>query len=75
MTGGYDLYGNYYPNRMDAENAEMAQCAFIGMQYSQRDHQELANENYELLHRINNLESQVAELLKIIERLEKEFKE
>ena len=27
--GGYDLYGNYYPRMVDAENAEMAQCAAI----------------------------------------------
>jgi hypothetical protein len=26
MAGGYDLYGNYYPNINDALNAEMAQC-------------------------------------------------
>jgi hypothetical protein len=26
MKGGFDLYGNYYPNEMDAINAEMAQC-------------------------------------------------
>ena len=26
MRGGYDLYGNYYPNENDAINAEMAQC-------------------------------------------------
>ena len=26
MRGGYDLYGNYYPNANDALNAEMAQC-------------------------------------------------
>ena len=26
MRGGYDLYGNYYPNENDAINAEMSQC-------------------------------------------------
>lgn len=26
MSGGYDLYGNYYPNRNDACAAEIAQC-------------------------------------------------
>jgi archaellum component FlaC len=26
MKGGFDLYGNYYPNADDALNAEMAQC-------------------------------------------------
>ena len=26
MTGGYDLYGHYYPNINDANMAEMSQC-------------------------------------------------
>ena len=30
MRGGYDLYGNYYPNANEALNAEMAQCNEIG---------------------------------------------
>lgn len=29
MNGGFDLYGQYYPSRRDAENAELAQCAEI----------------------------------------------
>ena len=36
MRGGYDLYGNYYPNLNDAMNAEMAQCNEIDNRYNQK---------------------------------------
>ena len=36
MRGGYDLYGNYYPNLNDAINAEMAQCNEIDNRINQR---------------------------------------
>ena len=33
--GGYDLYGNYYPNINDALNAEMSQCNEIDNRFNQ----------------------------------------
>ena len=41
MRGGYDLYGNYYPNLNDAMNAEMAQCNEIDNRYNQKKIKEL----------------------------------
>ena len=41
MRGGYDLYGNYYPNLNDAMNAEMAQCNEIDNRINQRKIKEL----------------------------------
>ena len=41
MKGGYDLYGNYYPNLNDAMNAEMAQCNEIDNRINQRKIEEL----------------------------------
>lgn len=37
----YDLYGRGYPNRRDAENAEMAQCAAIDADLAYRKIEEL----------------------------------
>lgn len=37
MKGGYDLHGNYYPNKEDAINAEMAQCAEIGARHDRQE--------------------------------------
>lgn len=37
----YDLYGTYYANRRDAENAEMAQCAAIDADIARRRIDEL----------------------------------
>ena len=34
--GGYDLYGQYYPNINDAINAEMAQCNEIDNMHNQK---------------------------------------
>ena len=36
MRGGYDLYGNYYPNLQDAIDAEMDQIAEINARRVQR---------------------------------------
>lgn len=36
MRGGFDLYGNYYPNANDALNAEMAQCNEIDNRINQK---------------------------------------
>ena len=33
----YDLYGTYYASAIDAENAEMAQCAAIDADISMRE--------------------------------------
>lgn len=36
MRGGFDLYGNYYPNLNDAMNAEMVQCNEIDNRINQK---------------------------------------
>lgn len=44
--GAYDLYGQYYPSRRDAENAEMAQCAAIDANLAYQQQQKLEQEMY-----------------------------
>ena len=46
MRGGYDLYGNYYPNLNDAMNAEMAQCNEIDNRYNQKKKLKNLKQNY-----------------------------
>ena len=36
----YDLYGTYYARRIDAENAEMAQCAAIDLDIAKQEMKE-----------------------------------
>jgi hypothetical protein len=66
----YDLYGNYYARRIDAENAEMAQCAAIDYDIAQQEmkkqyeRQQLEEYNiWQYIHmleeRITNLEAQL----------------
>lgn len=42
MKGGFDLYGNYYPNLQDALDAEMEQIAEIDARHV--DHQRMEYE-------------------------------
>lgn len=69
MRGGYDLYGNYYPNLNDAMNAEMAQCNEIDNRINQRKIKELESKlqqpNYEewvLWQKIEELELRIKQL-------------
>lgn len=66
----YDLYGTYYARRIDAENAEMAQCAANDLEITKQEMQQ-GNERqqreehniWQYIHmleeRITNLESQL----------------
>ena len=54
--GGYDLYGRYYSNQADAENAEMAQCAQIDSGLNAQEFQKLWYEIQRLNSRIESLE-------------------
>ena len=65
--GGYDLYGNYYKNEIDAINAEIAQCNEI-------DNRIIKNKNEELEYRISELETYVSYLENRISELEKLLK-
>ena len=47
MRGGYDLYGNYYPNAYDALNAEMAQCNEIDNRLNREKIDELERKLHE----------------------------
>ena len=47
MRGGYDLYGNYYPNANDALNAEMAQCNEIDNRLNREKIDELGRKLHE----------------------------
>ena len=69
MRGGYDLYGNYYPNINDAMNAEMAQCNEIDNRINQRKIQELERQvqqpsydEYVLWTKIEELEQRIQQL-------------
>ena len=44
MRGGYDLYGNYYPNLQDAINAEMEQIAEIDARNIERQRMQYEDE-------------------------------
>jgi len=75
----YDLYGNSYKTRIEAENAEMAQCAAIDADLAYRKVQELESKLYakqqdqaresDPEYRIHTLEQQVAHLFAVIENL------
>ena len=74
MRGGYDLYGNYYPNLNDAMNAEMSQCNEIDNRFNQKKinelerklHEQQRPSNEEEIHylweKINQLEERIAVL-------------
>jgi polyhydroxyalkanoate synthesis regulator phasin len=47
MRGGYDLYGNYYPNGNDAINAEMSQCNEIDNRFNKKKINELERKLHE----------------------------
>ena len=47
MRGGYDLYGNYYPDVNDALNAEMAQCNEIDNRLNRKKIDELRKKLHE----------------------------
>lgn len=47
MRGGYDLYGNYYPDVNDALNAEMTQCNEIDNRLNRKKIDELERKLHE----------------------------
>ena len=47
MRGGYDLYGNYYPDVNDALNAEMAQCNEIDNRLNRKKMDDLERKLHE----------------------------
>jgi hypothetical protein len=68
--GNFDLYGNSYRTRLEAENAEMAQCAEIDARLAQQEvaqlHQEQRRSEYFLYERINSLEQRLATIEKLL---------
>ena len=77
--GGYDLYGRYYPNMNDAENAEMAQCAAIDADISMREVNKLKRQveqqqpseqaYYDAIQYCQMLEQRIEQLEKLTEHL------
>lgn len=47
MKGGYDLYGNYYPNLQDAIDAEIEQMIEIGWDKQREAHEAKMMAEYE----------------------------
>jgi hypothetical protein len=62
MSGGYDLYGNWYSSEQAALNAELAQCASIDNERLAREQEHIYNLGYEQELRIQQLEATVAQL-------------
>jgi molecular chaperone GrpE (heat shock protein) len=65
MRGGFDLYGNYYPNKNDALRAEMEQVS-ADFELSYRRQQ--SEEKEEIKYKIEVLQMAVMELLPEIRR-------
>lgn len=65
--GGYDLYGNYYPNMNDALNAEMAQCNEIDNRINQ---QKIAELERKLQPQPSNTDEEIHWLWEKIKQLE-----
>lgn len=74
MKGGYDLYGNYYPNINDAMNAEMAQCNEIDNSINRKKIEDLERKSYTQYpsnyEETEHLWSKIGELEKRIKSLE-----
>jgi len=76
MRGGYDLYGNYYPNANDALNAELAQCNEIDNRLNREKMDELERKlheqqrpsNEEEIHWLWEKINQLEERISILER-------
>lgn len=62
----YDLYGTYYASRIDAENAENAQCTAIDVDLARQEIQQLRerqeNEEYDIWQYIYMLEERISKL-------------
>lgn len=71
MRGGFDLYGNYYPNANDALNAEMAQRNEIDNSINQIKLREIEQKIQEP----PDLYFQIQELFARVKALEKEVNE
>ena len=72
MGGGYDLYGNYYPNINDAINAEMVQCNEIENRLNEKKIRELEMRMQE--QQIPSNEEEIHNIWGMIEKLEKRIK-
>ena len=68
MRGGYDLYGNYYPDVNDALNAEMAQCNEIDNRLNRKKMDDLERKLYEQQQQSN--EEEIHYLWQKIQQLE-----
>lgn len=61
MSGGFDLYGNYYPREIDAINAEMAQCAEIDARIANQKLREMEAKMRAMEQKIHELEQKGGE--------------
>ena len=66
MSGGYDLYGNWYKTEQEAMNAEMAQCASVDNARLQQEQEHIYNIGYEQELRIQKLETTITQLEQIV---------
>lgn len=68
--GNYDLYGNSYRTRREAENAELAQCAEIDARHAQGEVENIKHEQemnqYYVHERISYLEQRIEALEKLL---------
>lgn len=71
MSGGYDLYGTYYPNINDAINAEMSQCNEIDNRFNQKKIKELESKISRQQQEPSDPEEQFHYLWEKIKELEK----
>lgn len=74
--GYYDLYGNSYRTRLEAENAEMAQCAAIDADIAYREMEQMKQQMYAMQQptpqeeEINHLKGQILLLEARLSKLE-----
>lgn len=79
MRGGFDLYGNYYPNMNDALNAEMSQCNEIDNRINNQRIKKLEQKQYyepqsdliDMWQYIDMLEKRIKQLEDLTGRMEK----
>jgi polyhydroxyalkanoate synthesis regulator phasin len=76
MKGGFDLYGNYYPNANDALNAELSQCNEIDNRLNQKKLNDLERKLHEMHERqpYPSNEEEIHNLWEKIKQLEERIK-
>jgi hypothetical protein len=67
----YDLYGTYYARRIDAENAEMAQCAAIDADLARQRMDEITEKQQREEHNIWQYIHMLEERITILEEKNK----